>query len=196
VHLEKPRPKRKAPSLLLAIVVVGLTPDGGFAMGFDRPDRFVVQVNMRGTQAEARAKLLEVCRGLSGRAYFGEDLTPEASKAICTPTFPFSALEMDSHVGKHTLTIGDAGGFFAAASHEGLYPAMWSAKIAVKVILEAHKSTFTQDGLISFDTAWRLEMGDFLRPPNTDLQLLLPLIFSNQPMADRMASAFFAGENI
>ena len=39
-------------------------------------------------------------------------------------------------------------------------------------------------------------MADFLRPPNTDLKLLLPLIFTNQPMADRMAAAFFGGENI
>ena len=31
-------------------------------------------------------------------------------------------------------------------------------------------------------------------PP--DSQFLIPLIFSNQPMADRMGAAFFSGENI
>jgi hypothetical protein len=49
---------------------------------------------------------------------------------------------------------------------------------------------------MQFDTRWRLAMADYLRPPNTDMQFLVPLIFTNQPMADRMAAAFFRGENI
>jgi flavin-dependent dehydrogenase len=99
-------------------------------------------------------------------------------------------------VGKHTLVIGDAGGFFASSSHEGIYPAMWSASIAAKVVQKAKENALSQDVLMTFDTRWRLKMGEFLRPPNTDLHLLLPLIFSNQPMADRMAAAFFGGENV
>ena len=49
---------------------------------------------------------------------------------------------------------------------------------------------------MTFDTRWRLEMADYLRQPNTDMEFLIPLVFSNQPIADRMAAAFFLGDNI
>jgi hypothetical protein len=49
---------------------------------------------------------------------------------------------------------------------------------------------------MSFDSLWRMQMADHLRSPHTDIRFLLPLIFSNQPMADRMGAAFFFGENI
>jgi hypothetical protein len=39
-------------------------------------------------------------------------------------------------------------------------------------------------------------MAEYLRRPNADAHFLLPLIFSNQQMADRMAAAFWRGENI
>jgi flavin-dependent dehydrogenase len=107
-----------------------------------------------------------------------------------------TALDTESHVGKHTLVIGDAGGFVAAASNEGIYPAMWSAQIAAEVIENALHANRSQDELISFDSAWRMQMADYLRSPHTDIQFLLPLIFSNQPMANRMGAAFFHGENI
>jgi flavin-dependent dehydrogenase len=103
---------------------------------------------------------------------------------------------MDTHVGKHTLVIGDAGGFVSAASNEGIYPAMWSAQIAAEVIEAALQSPHSQDELMAFDSKWRMKMADYLRRPNTDSQFLIPLIFSNQPMADRMGAAFFSGENI
>jgi hypothetical protein len=73
---------------------------------------------------------------------------------------------------------------------------MWSATIAAEVIGEAFDAPSSQDALMTFDSRWRIAMGDYLRPPNTDLPLLLPLIFSNKPMAQRMAAAFFCGENI
>jgi flavin-dependent dehydrogenase len=196
-QVERSKPKSKSTAPVRAIVAVGLSADGAFAMAFDRPDRLVVQVNITGTQQTARAKLVEICSAMAKHNMTSEDLSADAAtKSIAVPTYPFSALEMESHVGKHTLVVGGAGGFYASASQEGLFPAMWSARIAAKVLLQAGVSTYSQDGLMNFDTAWRLEMGDFLRPPNTDLQLLMPLIFTNQPMADRMAAAFFSGENI
>ena len=107
-----------------------------------------------------------------------------------------SALDSDSHVRKHTLMIGDAGGFMSAVSNEGIYPAMWSAVIAADVMHLALSSEHSQDALMDFDSRWRVEMADYLRSPHTDIRFLLPLIFANQPMADRMGAAFFSGENI
>jgi flavin-dependent dehydrogenase len=107
-----------------------------------------------------------------------------------------AALEMDSHVVKNGLLIGDAGGFVAAVSHEGLYPAVWSAKLAIDVCAEALQSKHTQDILIEFDARWRGEMVDYLRLPNADLRFLMPLIFTNSRMAHKLAQAFLAGINI
>jgi flavin-dependent dehydrogenase len=73
---------------------------------------------------------------------------------------------------------------------------MWSAKIAAEVIGKALDSHFSQDELMTFDTKWRMQIADHLRSPHTDIRFLLPLIFTNQAMADRMAAAFFFGENI
>jgi flavin-dependent dehydrogenase len=107
-----------------------------------------------------------------------------------------SALDYDTHVGKNALLIGDAGGYVAAVSHEGLYPAIWSASLAVDVCGDALSSAHLQDGLMVFDSRWRQEMADYLRPPNSDLRFLLPLIFSNKRMAEKLAQAFFLGTNL
>lgn len=106
------------------------------------------------------------------------------------------ALEIDSLVEKRTLTIGDAGGFYTVASREGISPAIWSAELAAEVIEKAFDSPHPQDTLREYSSLWRTEMADYLRPPNADLHFLLPLIFSNQQMADRMAGAMWRGENI
>jgi len=73
---------------------------------------------------------------------------------------------------------------------------MWSATIAADVLDAALNSKHSQDELMAFDSVWRVKMADYLRSPHTDVRFLLPLVFSNQPMADRMAAAFFFGENI
>jgi len=106
------------------------------------------------------------------------------------------ALEFDSHVGKNTLTIGEAGGFIASSSGDGIYPGVWSARLAVDTLLCAVGSRHTQDELQGFDTLWRSTMGEYLRPPDTDTPFLLPIIFSNRRMADRMAGALWRGENV
>lgn len=105
-------------------------------------------------------------------------------------------LEIECHVGKRSLAIGDAGGFVAAATCEGIYPAMWSAEIAAEIIHRALERPHPQDELREFDTKWRTTMADYLRPPNADLQFLLPLVFANKQMAERLAGAFLRGENL
>ena len=107
-----------------------------------------------------------------------------------------AALEYDGHVAKRALLIGNAGGFVASVSHEAIWPAMWSAKIATAVLRRALTADNAQDELIRFDAQWRTTLADYLRMPNTDMQFLMPLIFSNQQIADRMATAFLTGENI
>lgn len=104
------------------------------------------------------------------------------------------ALDMETHVGKRCLLIGPAGGFVAAFSQEELYPAMRSGWIAADAALRALKAPVLQDELALFGEQWRQELADYMRMPNTDLSLLVPLIFSNERMSRRVARAFLLGQ--
>lgn len=106
------------------------------------------------------------------------------------------ALEMETHVAKHALLLGDAGGFVSALSHEGLYPALRTSQIAADIAHAALAAPQPQDTLAGFDAAWRGALVDHLRIPNTDLRFLIPLVFSNAVMAKKLADAFAFGTNI
>lgn len=103
------------------------------------------------------------------------------------------ALDLESHVGKRCLLIGDAGGFVSAFSHEGIFPAMKSGCVAATVADQALRSALVQDELANFESAWRTELADYMRLPNTDLALLMPLVFNNEQMSRRVARAFLLG---
>lgn len=152
-----------------------------------------------------------VCIGLSSRAdeqdvfrqysafaaaAIEADLLPKgaAGAATCTVTPAGAALEMDAHVGKRCVLIGDAGGFVAAFSNEGIYPAMKSGWIAAETAARTLKAAYPQDELATFDESWRTALAEYLRRPNTDLSLLMPLVFGNEQMARRVARAFLLGQ--
>lgn len=177
-------------------VILGLDNRGSFGFFSQSRNRCTLSVNFVGEGAQVVPTLVQLCKLAHSKGLLPHDLSAQAAslKPIRCPAG--WALDMDTHVAKHTLLVGDAGGFVAAASNEGIYPAMWSAKIAAEVIDKALGSPFSQDELMSFDTQWRMQIADHLRSPHTDIRFLLPLIFSNQAMADRMAAAFFFGENI
>jgi len=147
-------------------------------------------------ETAARAHLDGLLRNLTDVQ--GVSLPREASAAeASTHTLPVGhCLEIECHVGKRSLAIGDAGGFVASATCEGIYPAMWSAEIAAEIIHRALDRPHPQDELREFDVKWRTTMADYLRPPNADLQFLLPLVFANKQMAERLARAFLRGENL
>ncbi|HUU84877.1 MAG TPA: NAD(P)/FAD-dependent oxidoreductase [Phycisphaerae bacterium] len=177
-------------------VVLGLDRNGAFGLVMVTPKRLAVAIGAGGGPQQVTKLFTELCQRLAAGGVVPVDLSSEAAEAKVRPSPAGIALEMDTHVAKHTLIIGEAGGFVAAASNEGIYPAMWSAQLASEVVLEALGSKHSQDVLMQFDSKWRMSMAEYLRPPNTDIQFLLPLIFSNQPMADRMGAAFFCGRNI
>ena len=175
-------------------------------LGLDQADAFGTVIAAKGfasvgiqttaNRQDVIPHLVTLCRMVAQAAIIHVDLSRQAAAASVMMNPTAVALAMDTHVAKHTLIVGDAGGFVAAASGEGVYAAMWSARIACQVICKALDAESPQDVLMEFDTAWRTTMADYLRAPTTDSQFILPLIFTNQPMADRMAAAFFAGENI
>jgi flavin-dependent dehydrogenase len=177
-------------------VVLGLDSSGGFGYVVVADGRVTVNVQTCGPRETVVGTITHLCRNLVLHDVIGTDLSSLAARSEVVAIPPSVALSMETHVGKRSVVIGDAGGFVSAASGEGIYPAMWSGKIAAEVVGRAVAASSPQDVLMEFNTAWRTEMADYLRPPNTDVQYILPLVFSNQPMADRMGAAFFSGVNI
>lgn len=104
------------------------------------------------------------------------------------------ALDLETHIGKRCLLVGDAGGFVTAFSNEGIYPALRSGVLAAEVAARALKAAVFQDELASFSAQWRADLADYLRMPNTDLGLLLPMVFTNPQMSRRLARAFLLGQ--
>lgn len=189
-------PKDLRPAEPSVGVVLGLDNRGSFGLCCLAPQRMSVAVNWLGPRDEAHSLLVALCQNACAHKAVPLDLAQDAGSAKLVRSPASAALDRETHVGKHTLVIGDAGGFVSAASNEGIFPAMWSADIAADVADRALHSVHSQDELMTFNSTWRMAMADYLRSPHTDIQFLLPLIFTNQPMADRMAAAFFKGENI
>ncbi len=195
-RVEQALPGEAADSTGRVELVLGLGESGGFGVCGQGAGRVFAGIQWFGEAAETLAQLEALCAELRQRDILPVDLAPEAAQARIVPSPAGRALDMESHVGKHTLVVGDAGGFVAPSTGEGIYPAMWSARIAAEVVHKALQSEHSQDALMEFDTAWRKEMAEYLRPLQTDIQFLLPLVFSNQAIADRMGRVFFFGENM
>jgi flavin-dependent dehydrogenase len=104
------------------------------------------------------------------------------------------ALEVESHVSKRCLLVGDAGGFVASFSNEGIYPALRSGWLAGETVARALEAPVLQDELATFGSIWRADLADYLRMPNTDLGLLMPMVFNNPQMSRRVARAFLLGQ--
>lgn len=116
------------------------------------------------------------------------------SRAMAAPDLAGVALELESHVGKRCLLIGDAGGFVASFSNEGIYPAMRSGRLAAETVARAFQAPVLQDELATFSATWRADLAEYLRMPNTDLGLLMPMVFNNPQMSRRVARAFLLGQ--
>ena len=113
------------------------------------------------------------------------------------------ALKAKSLVSKRAILVGDAGGFVSSASGEGIYPGMVSAKIAAEVVLRAlargdsplkRETVGTVPALAEFDALWRARLGRHLAMPNVNLQMMLPMIFSDPRVTAKFARAFLFGE--
>ncbi len=176
--------------------LVGVDREQGCLLWWWEGASLVASLFARGTGDAVAALLASTVNRLVAAGLLGAAQPVGASAVHLRPAPARSALEIDSHVEKRCLLIGDAGGFISETSGEGVYPAVWSAQLAVDSVVAARTSPHPQDQLRQFSVTWRSTMAEFLRPPHTDMHFLLPLIFSNRQMADRMAGAFWRGLNI
>jgi len=106
------------------------------------------------------------------------------------------ALELETHVAKRCLLTGTAGGFADSITGHTLTPSVRSALLAADVALGAADSDETQNILMRFKNSWRKSLASYLRPPNTSLQMLLPLLFANRRIVSKFTRALLYGENI
>jgi flavin-dependent dehydrogenase len=174
----------------------------GYAWAFPGAAHVAVGVGVRGGDDHQLKTLYEAwTRGLQAKG-----LLPKAA-AVANPEGAVvpagAALEFESHVGKRTVLIGDAGGFASAATGEGIYPGIQSAAIAAGCVLRAldadhrpRKGVHCQDELQTFKTLWRQTMAPHLQMPNVNVAFLLPLIYTNQEIADRFGRSFLFGDSL
>jgi flavin-dependent dehydrogenase len=98
-------------------------------------------------------------------------------------------------VANRTLLFGPAGGFYSACL-EDMYPNCWSAVFAVKAVREALSQTHLQDALQPYRQSWGTTLGEYLRGPQQNLRFLLPLVYRNPVMAQRMAESILLGKSV
>ncbi len=104
------------------------------------------------------------------------------------------ALELESHVAKRCLLTGTAGGFADSISGQTLWPSVCAALLAGRVADEALDSDNVQDKLTDYKTSWRSALAERLRPPNTSLRMILPLLFVNKRILPKFTRALLFGE--
>jgi hypothetical protein len=98
-------------------------------------------------------------------------------------------------VARRTLLLGPAGGFYSA-SGEDVYPGCWSALFAAEVAAKAVKARHPQDVLGAYRGSWGSTLGDYLRGPQQNLRFLLPLVYKNPVMTQRLAEAILLGQSL
>jgi flavin-dependent dehydrogenase len=106
------------------------------------------------------------------------------------------ALELETHVAKRCLLAGTAGGFAESITGQTLLASVRSAVLAGDAVIAAAKADDPQESLIRFRSAWRGELANYLRPPNTSLQMLLPLLFVNHQIVAKFTKALLYGQAI
>ena len=120
------------------------------------------------------------------------EITPEMVEWI---DMPFAGALAHEGLANRTLLVGPAGGF-VSANAEDVYPTCWSAIHAADVLKKALKEQHLQDALQPYRQKWRTTLGDYLRGPQQNLRFLLPLVYRNQNMTDRLAEAILTGKSV
>jgi hypothetical protein len=108
---------------------------------------------------------------------------------------PLAGALVQEQVFNHTILIGPAGGFYSGWG-EDIYPNCWSAIFAADVLNTAFKERHLQDGLAAFRSRWRTTLGEYLRQGQQELRLLLPLIYRNKLMAQRVGQSILLGKGV
>jgi hypothetical protein len=115
--------------------------------------------------------------------------------AVTSVDLPLAGALDHEGVANRTVLVGPAGGFYSACG-EDVYPACWSAVFAADVLRKSLGEKHLQDALADFRQIWRTTLGDYLRGPQQNLRLLLPLVYRNAAMTARLAEAILLSKSV
>ncbi len=118
-----------------------------------------------------------------------------SAASVTSIDLPLAGALAQEGVANRTLLVGPAGGFYTACGEE-IYPACWSSVFAVDVLKKALREPHLQDALNTYRHKWRTTLGDYLRGPHQNLRFLLPLVYRNQTMTDRLAEAILLSKSV
>jgi geranylgeranyl reductase family protein len=107
-----------------------------------------------------------------------------------------AALKLKKVAAGRVLLVGDAGGFVAAASGEGIYPGMWSGQLAAGCIARGCADGREEAVASCYEAAVHKELTRYLEMPALELSLVMDLLFRDQRVANKLARAFLFGEPI
>ncbi len=177
--------------------VVHLAEGGELALMFRLGAALHVRlIRPAGKDGEPAAALCELVERLRRVDLLPSEMPVGRVKAAAWEPASGVAMEMDSHIAKRTLLIGSAGGFADQVTAQTVTPGVRSALLAAEVVHQALDADGCQEVLNSFKTAWRGALANYLRPPNTAVHLLMPLLFVNERMVTRFTRAMLYGDAI
>jgi len=180
-----------------AMHVVELRERTELGIFFASNGRFHVRVISNSVASGNRAmELSRMINGLQQASIIPADLPLGRAKGAVWYPPAGIALELETHVAKRCLLSGTAGGFVECITGQSLLPSVRSALLAADVAVAALGSDQPQNTLMKYKTSWRKPLADYLRPPNTSLHMLLPLLFVNQRIVSKFTRALLYGENI
>jgi hypothetical protein len=157
--------------------------------------QLTVEQRIGGGSATAGAELLaHWVAVLQRHGHLGPKFTFDRS-ATTSVDLPLAGALVHEGVANRTLLIGPAGGFYSACG-EDVYPGCWSALFAADVLRKALRQPHLQDALADYRQVWRTTLGDYLRGPQQNLRLLLPLVYRNPVMTARLAEAVLLSKSV
>lgn len=188
----------QGPELADDVLPLSLELEGAEAWGWLMRHNDVIELSVlspaeRGEEESKR--LLDVwARMLRDRGLLCAEASPDG-RTLQMHSMPLAgALERDV-VGRQTLLFGPAGGFLSASGEE-VYPSCWSAKYAADAAAKAARASHPQDALAAYRGQWGSTIGEYLRGPQQNLEFLMPLVYRNPPMTDRLADAILKGQSL
>lgn len=105
------------------------------------------------------------------------------------------AHRLATHVRGPVVLVGDAGGFAAGATGEGIYHALWTGRCAARLIDEGLERGNIAASLAQFDALWKENIGSSVEVPSgASLVTLLSLLFTSRKVAERVARAYLFGD--
>lgn len=140
----------------------------------------------------------EFVQALRGRNHIPSDLPEERAYFDVDPVG--GVYRTPTLVRGRVLLIGDAAGFVSGSTGEGIYPAMVSAEVAVKLIHQALMCPSPAAVLERYNKEWRVVLGDYVKrlpggERENQTRSRIEMIFK-VPLVPRIAGrAFLYGEN-